>query len=87
VGGDGRRARYGPQQGDLPDSLTTPAPPHETPILEDVQLSRSDRIVRIPPLALPDEDGPGRQLDRSEGGGEAFKGGGAVAAIAAACTR
>ena len=50
-----------------------PAPPHETPVLEDIQLSRGDRIVGISLLALPDEDCPGRQLSGGERGREALE--------------
>src|SRR6516162_7481060 len=73
VGGDGGRAGDGPQEGDLPDPLATPAPPYEVPVLGDVQLSRGDRVVGVPLVALPDEYRPGRHLSGSEGGREALQ--------------
>src|ERR1700749_516556 len=40
-------SRHGMQQRDLPDSLPAPAPPQQTPVLDNVELSCGDQVVRI----------------------------------------
>jgi len=44
----GGRARDGPQQRDLPHSLSAAAPAQEVPVLPDVELAGGDRAVGVP---------------------------------------
>ena len=47
MGGYGRRARDGAQQGDLADPFTASAAAQEMPVVLDVEFTRGDRLVGI----------------------------------------
>ena len=63
----------GMQQRDLPDSLPAPAPPQQTPVLDNLELSCGDQVVGIPLLPLPDDGFSGRDLGRRQSGREALE--------------
>jgi hypothetical protein len=48
-------------------SFAASAPAQEMPIVQDVEFTRSDRIVGISWAALPDQDGARGQVDWCEG--------------------
>jgi hypothetical protein len=71
----GRRARDVTQQGDLAHSFAASVPAQEMPVMQDVELTRGDRIVGISRAALLDQDGAGGQAEWCEGRREAFDSG------------
>ena len=60
VRSDGRRARDGVQQRDLPDALAAPAPAQDMPVLAYIELTGGDGVVGIARLTLADQHGASR---------------------------